>query len=232
MGYSLIAADHPGARYTKHPPQSAFENVLLRRFPSLERLTFVQIGANDGQRIDPIAGFIASYEWRGVMLEPIPAYFEALAARYRNNPDIRLLPAALDLLPGRRSIYRLDPTLSGLPDWTHGLASFDPVRVQTVARELALSSSVVVCDQINAVAWSEVWNALGHHSCDILVVDTEGYDLTLLRAADLAVCRPSVIHFEHACVARAERLQFYGELLALGYEIATEGPDTTAWRHA
>lgn len=229
-GYTALASDHPAARYVQHPPQTAFESTVLRRFPSLHGLSFVQIGANDGQRFDPIARFIGPYAWRGVMLEPLPTYFAALAARHRDNPRLKLVQAALDVRRGRRLIHRLDPSLVGLPDWAHGLASFDRARVETIARELGQLASAVLETEIDTLTWDEIWTGLGQRTCDILILDTEGYDLALLRAAELARIRPSLVHFEHACVSPADRLAFYGELLALGYEIASDGPDTTAWR--
>jgi hypothetical protein len=45
----------------------------------------------------------------------------------------------------------------------------------------------------------------------------------------LATHRPRLIHFEHACCDVDEQLDFYRQLIALGYELATDGPDTTAW---
>lgn len=225
-----MASDHPAARYALHPPQTTFESILLRRFQSLQGLSFVQVGANDGQRLDPIAQFIGRYAWRGVMLEPVPVYFEALAARHGSNPRLKLLQAALDVRRGRRAIYRVDPSQVGLPDWTHGLASFDRARIETVARELGQPASSVLQTEIDTVTWDDIWTGLAQRTCDILVMDTEGWDLTLLRTADLGRIRPSLLHFEHACVSSVDRLAFYGDLLALGYEIASDGPDTTAWR--
>lgn len=60
------------------------------------------------------------------------------------------------------------------------------------------------------------------------MLDTEGYDLTLLRASGLAAHRPRLILFEHACNTLPERLEFYRELLELGYEVATCEGDTVA----
>ena len=56
--------------------------------------------------------------------------------------------------------------------------------------------------------------------------------MALLHAAGLGEHRPHLILFEHACNAMAERIEFYRELLELGYELATDGPDTTAWLKA
>ena len=37
-------------------------------------------------------------------------------------------------------------------------------------------------ETVTAVTWDEVWRDFGPQRCDLLVLDTEGYDLPLLRA--------------------------------------------------
>ncbi|PAW68622.1 MAG: hypothetical protein B9S34_01820 [Opitutia bacterium Tous-C1TDCM] len=228
-GIRAVAAENIAARYLDHPPRSMFDVILLRCFADLQGLRFIQIGANDGQRYDPLAAFIARHGWQGVMLEPMPAYFAALQNRYGAQPGLTLLPAALDATQGTRAIYHL-ADCTGLPDWTHGLASLDRGRLEAAARELGLPDSAIASRQIATVTWDEVRLRLGPGGCDLLVLDTEGFDLPLLRSAGLGDFSPRVVHFEHACAPESEQAAMHRELRRLGYEIATEGPDTTAWR--
>jgi FkbM family methyltransferase len=230
-GWLVISRRHVAANCVEFPPETAFDRVLLRCHPRLEGLRFIQIGANDGRRCDPIARYVDRCQWIGVMFEPLAANFAALEKRHHGNPRLRLRRAAVDQAAGQRTVYDLDRAQHpALPDWAHGLGSFSRERVLTAARELGLDESAIIGESVETVGWNEVWRDLGPGDCDVLLLDTEGYDLVLLRAADLARHRPRVVHFEHACVSREEQLAFYGELLALGYEIATDGPDTTAWR--
>jgi len=229
-GYAVVHRNHAGLRFLAHPPTTAFESVLHHVFPTLRNLAFVQVGANDGNRADPIASFIDSFSWGGLMLEPLQANFADLRRLRGGNPRLRLKQAAVDVTFGKRTLYDLDPAATAaLPDWTRGLASFSRDRVERAAFDLGLPPSAVISEEIEAVAWQDVWRDFGPRRCDVLVLDTEGYDLILLRAADLGAHRPRVIHFEHACVTADDRLTFYRELTDLGYEIATDGPDTTAW---
>jgi FkbM family methyltransferase len=229
IGLVVVRRDHTGVRYLETPPAGPFEEVLLRLFPSLHGLNFIQVGANDGRRADPIAAYVARFDWGGLMLEPLPAMFAALRRNRGESPRLTFLNAALDERTGSRSIFQLRPDLTGLPDWAWGLASFDRERVGTAAKELGLAADAVETLSVATVTWDEVWQKFGHPVCDVLVIDTEGYDIALLRWLDLARRRPRVIHFEHACVNGAERLAFYGHLLEHGYEIATSGPDTIAY---
>lgn len=226
VGLEIIRSTHPAAAYLRHAPATAFESILLRTFPDLTGLTFVQIGANDGVRCDPIHRFIDRYAWSGVLLEPLPVHFEALRRLHGANPRLRLMQAALDVEAGTRPIYNV--RASGLPDWAQGLASLDLNRVRQAARDLGLDESAVTEEMVTTVTWQEVWSSLHQRRCDLLLLDTEGYDIHLLRQARLEQHRPRIVHFEHACVSDEERIAFYRELLALGYEISTHGVDTTA----
>ena len=221
---------HAGLPFLEHPPQTAFDLVLLHCFPSLQGLNFLQIGANDGQRADPLTSYLESCAWSGLMFEPLQSNHAALTHRHRGNPRLQIRQAAVDLTGGQRTMYDLDHlSHPALPDWAHGLGSFSRERVLTAARELRLPDSAVIEQEISTVGWNEVWLEFGDRRCDLLVLDTEGYDLVLLRQADLGQHRPRLIHFEHACANADDRILFYRELIDLGYELATDGPDTTAW---
>ena len=229
-GFLVIRRRHAGAGYIEHPPRTAFDHTLLRCFPSPRALRFIQIGANDGQRADPLLRYIDGCAWSGLMFEPRAINFAALSKRHGNNPRLRLRPCAVDSHAGRRMLYDLDCLAHpSLPDWAHGLGSFNRERILLAAHELGLDEKAIITEEITTMSWTEVWQDFGPHRCDLLVLDTEGHDLPLLHTADLGRHRPRIIHFEHACATPAERLEFCGKLLALGYELSTEGPDTTAW---
>lgn len=230
LGYVIASSDNIALGYVAHPPATVFLSTLLRLYPSLRGLSFVQVGANDGVRADPIHGLLTRYGWAGVLLEPVPRYFRQLEEQHSGNPRLRLMRAALDLKSGKRPIFNLSESVSSqVPDWAWGLASLDRNRVAQAARELGLPDSAIEQEDVDTTTWDEVWARLPSAACDLVVVDAEGYDITLLRAADLPRRRPRIVHFEHACATMDERMKFYRELLEMGYEYGTDGPDTTAW---
>lgn len=229
-GVAAVSTDHVGVRYLDHPPGSIFESVLLRTFPDLLGLNFIQIGANDGRRFDPINPYVTRYAWRGVLVEPVPGNFRHLQRTYAGNARLTFLQAAVDLQPGRRTIYHLREDLPGpVPEWAWGLASFDRSHLLHAVKAQGWSEDVIAATDVPAITWPEVWEKLPGGRCDLLVIDTEGYDVTLLRAAGLKEHRPRLLHFEHTHVSPEERLAFYQELIALGYELASDAGDTTAW---
>ncbi|MDP1581744.1 MAG: FkbM family methyltransferase [Candidatus Didemnitutus sp.] len=228
-GLFVASTRYSGIRYLDHPPISAFDGVLLRIFPDLRELNFIQIGANDGVQSDPIATYLNRYHWSGLMLEPLIGNFARLQQLHGNNPRIILRQAALDVVAGRRVVYDLSTAATAdQPAWARGLGSFSRERVAAAAAELNLAADVLQSEEVECITWPQVWQEFGQRRCDLLVLDTEGYDITLLRAADLARHRPRLILFEHACVALPERMAFYEELVSLGYNLATFEGDTVA----
>ncbi len=228
-GYLVATTDHLGARYLDFPPRCILDEILLRLFPSPVGLNFIQVGAHDGKRVDPIHLSIRTHRWSGLLVEPVPALFESLRQNYADQPGLSFLNVAIDATAGERPMYRVPPDLTGIPDWVHGVVGFDLAQVHSFSRRYGVPDEAIVTERVRTATWDEVRAAFGPRHCDLLVVDVEGFDVDLLRLANLAEMRPTVIQFEHSCVERAERLKFYGELLDLGYEIATSEPDTLAY---
>jgi len=230
LGFATVTSNHTGVRYLDHPPATAFDSALLRTFSSLQGLTFVQVGANDGHRFDPINTYVTTYSWRGVLVEPVPSNFRALQKTYGDNTRLILRQAAVDTVEGQRNIYHLREDLPGpVPDWLWGLASFNRDHLWNAIQPLGFDAADIVCQPVPTIKWNLLWQLLPEQQCDILVIDTEGFDINLLRSAGLGTHRPKLIHFEHSHVSTAERLTFYGELIELGYDLASDRGDTTAW---
>jgi hypothetical protein len=45
---------------------------LFLKLLSKDKVRFIQIGANDGIKNDPVHAFIKKYYWTGILVEPIP----------------------------------------------------------------------------------------------------------------------------------------------------------------
>ncbi len=68
------------------PGKIASIELVLENLSKLkETVTFIQVGSNDGKSGDPLNKFINSYNWEGIVIEPIPFLFEKLKKNYRNK---------------------------------------------------------------------------------------------------------------------------------------------------
>jgi len=114
-----------------HSPGTIFEFTSLYS-KSKEKITVVQIGANDGIHNDPIHRFIRRDKWQGVLLEPQRYVFEKyLNPLHKKTKGIIVLNAALDVKDGSKPIYKITVSNSR---WAHGLTSFNRAVLEEAVR--------------------------------------------------------------------------------------------------
>ena len=225
----VIKTNHPSFRYLGLAPNSGFTYALHRTFPSLVGRRFIQVGANDGRLEDPLNQPIRQFGWTGTLIEPRGVFSAKLARLHAGQPGIRIVPAAIAEQRGHRKLFYIAPETPHLPDFAAGLATLDRTRIETACRDLGIASEQIREETVDAIRWQDLEPATPLAATEILVLDTEGYDTVLLRLWPWSTCRPAVVHFEHACVSPAEHQAMLGDLRGRGYEIVTDGGDTTAY---
>ena len=57
---------------------------------------FIQIGANNGKRFDPIYNIVKTLKLKGLALEPIKEYYDELVENYKNS----------NVMPVNKAIYK------------------------------------------------------------------------------------------------------------------------------
>lgn len=229
VGLYLSRTNHPGVRYLDLLPSVGLNYALHRAFSRLENLCFVQVGANDGQRNDPIAGLIQRFNWHGTLIEPRMEYFSKLQNLHGKNPALRIVQAAIADRQSVMPLFYIDPTEPNLPDFAGGLSTLDRSRIDEACRDLGLPPSAILQEEIRALRWQDLDPETPLSKTNVLVIDTEGLDITLLRLWDWNQSLPSVVHFEHACAQSDDYYSFIRKIRGYGYEIVTEGGDTTAF---
>ncbi len=143
--------------------------------------TFIDVGANVG---DWTGHFLnaAKSDVRGVLIEPSSSAIRRLVRRFGDQPDIQLIRAAVADHPGEAIFHEEDDageTSSLLNSVSRPGSTERSVQVTTIDEEVA---------------------NVGFSYVDILKVDTEGYDLHVLRGAErtLAEARIGIIQFEYS----------------------------------
>jgi len=226
-GLTLIKNDHPGVRYVEQLPVSALTYALHRAFSTFEGIRFLQIGAHDGIRNDPLNPLLRRWNWPGVRVEPHPAYFAAL--QRQTLPGVEVLQAAVTPEDGSFELYFIDPAQLGLPDWSAGLATLDHEKIIQSCSFLNLPESAIRKTTVEGLSWKTLLDRLKHPKIDLLCLDVEGMDVPLLRQWDFNRHRPPTVFFEHGRAETNEKWQLYQSLAEFGYEITTEGADTAAF---
>jgi FkbM family methyltransferase len=188
-------------------------------------LRFVQVGAADGLRWDPVRRFIVRDHWTGVLVEPVPPVFEMLKANYAYLSGLYFVNAAVGIESGPMTLWTIpDNALAKLPKRERmrllRLSSFSPELIE--GEGLGVQPSGVPCLKAADIISRHMNNDL-----DLLVSDAEGHDDGVLYGLDLAACRPTAILFEtHNLGERKDRL--FRWLEANNYSVAPFGGDARA----
>jgi FkbM family methyltransferase len=196
---------------------------------------FVQIGANDGQTMDPLSPFIDRYGMPGLMVEPQPIVFKKLVAHRQHLPELSFENALIGSADGQATLYIPRPDTT-LPEWLGQAASMDRLQLfamldQYFRTEGKERDSIGVNELIETVQLPclTMTSLLAKHSVeqvDLLVLDTMGFDCDILKSFPWAQMRPGIVQFEHRLMGREDHIACIDMLAGLGYSLCQIDMDT------
>ncbi|MBY8976839.1 FkbM family methyltransferase [Rhodobacteraceae bacterium NNCM2] len=190
------------------------------------KVSVLQVGANDGAMGDPLHRHLSSGDWTGVLIEPIPRYFEQLSARYAGREGLTLVNCAIADAPGTAEIhYLLEEHESAYPRWAQGLASFDRSHILRGIRPEHIGSVVV-----NTFPLAEIIEREGCNDTDILVVDVEGVERKVFDSFRFRPFEPTLIEVETRHLSAEDKAWLFDRLHKAGYALYDLINDTIAVR--
>lgn len=227
----------------QRPPMMRSHEYLesFARRRSTQRVTCVQIGANDGVTNDPVHAFFRNKGWYGLVIEPLPNVFASdLLPVYRDYPRVQCANVAIAPEVGVRDLFTISFSTAR---WATGLSSFDVGHLQRhidsgYVLQRALAEGIEPPrDQGAWIATVPVATApLGHlldkfqiDQVDVLCIDTEGYDFEILQQLDLMAFRPNVILFESQNLTPDEYAKCVRMLESFGYTVRWCFADSLAY---
>ncbi len=224
-----FAARH-GYYIRKMDSLSPLESLLYSQLATSPDFFFVQIGANDGVLCDVIHPFITRFKLAGLAVEPVPDIFEALRETYRRQPQIIPVNVALHRTATQATIYRADPADQTLRSCAMGAASFD----RNHLRRFGIPDAAILSVEVPCMTLSQLLDRHAVSHIDLLQIDTEGYDIEIVKMIDFTRIKPSLIRFEHGLpddIVSWDDLQSILRLLHdHGYLFALEPYDVIAYQ--
>jgi FkbM family methyltransferase len=189
---------------------------------------FVKVGAHDGCTGDPCTEFLlAESKWRGLLIEPVPAFAEKLKERFSDRERFAVLQMAVGQEEGSAPFYYVlkeaEERVPDLPQWYDQLSSFDVTHI-----EKHLGAGIRPFLETLQVAVKPLGKILENHqikTIDLLQVDTEGYDFVVLQSLDFGTHRPRVIFVEHKHLSDQDRRAMLRILVTNGYTVRDCGGD-------
>jgi FkbM family methyltransferase len=205
------------ARTPELAVRSCLPFVLSHELLHNARMTFMQIGAFDGVGDDDLRELVARYKLRGVLVEPQPAAFARLQQTYANEPQVKLLQAAIAERDGSRELFCKRGEASMVASFQR-----DHLRRHGVA-DHEIESQRVACHTVESAM-----RAAGLERIDLLQIDAEGYDWQIIRSIDFSQIRPRILRFEYRHMLPNDADACLRLLAAQGYRFVMEARDIIA----
>jgi FkbM family methyltransferase len=164
------------------------EEFLHPEIMKQEPYVFVQIGSFTGN--DMISNVLRSRLKAQVLLvEPVPYHFEMLKKNYLKYSDrVHFENSAVSEVDGEVDFFVVEPT----GDFLEQLSS---IKFEVIdGHHTGVKSNKVRCKSINPKTLVEKYSLT---AIDFLVIDTEGYDLNILKVFPFESVKPEKILFEY-----------------------------------
>lgn len=199
-------------------------------------VVFIQIGANDGLRWDPVRRFIVRDKWKGILVEPLPAVYQMLKKNYYylGNKNLIFVNAAIsDRDEGEVNIWAISGELLNslsIEDQLYYLrkSSLKKDFVMNAVSKFNYEATNVECHKVKCLSINklikECWDG---PDVDLIVCDAEGHDDVIIGAIDFTKLHPEAILFESHNLG--ERKEYLRDLLARNnYSLHDLGGDSIA----
>ena len=200
-------------------PLSTFRLAIEALFRANKPVRFIQVGANDGVRFDDLYFTVTSARWSGLVIEPLPNMYKRLVSNYQDHPQVKPLNIAIHPTEQQAVLYHVKSNALGkYPDYAAGIPSM--LRSHLIdhgVNEDDIEETLVPCKTLTQVALES-----GFIEVDVLQIDTEGFDVEVLRTIDFSVIKPEIIKFEWMNLTNEDRQSASNLLKNEGYTLFLE----------
>ena len=204
-------------------PISTFRLAVESLHRAHKPVNFIQVGANDGVRFDDLYFTVTGARWSGLVIEPLPNMYKRLVSNYQDHPQVKPLNIAIHPTEQQAVIYHVKSNALGkYPDYAAGIPSM--LRSHLInhgVHENDIEETLVPCKTLTQVAIES-----GFDRVDVLQIDTEGFDLEVLRTIDFSVLKPEIIKFEWMNLTYDDRQSASNLLKSEGYTLFLEHGET------
>lgn len=192
-------------------------------------IQFAHIGAHDGVKNDPIFAFVKAYQWRGVLVEPIPYFFNLLKKNYEGVPNLQFEMVGIADTEGSLEFFHL-PAQYNDPDWLQQIGTFDrhAIEFNLAGRPDLLPE--ITSTLIPTITLKTLFERNHIQSLDLLLLDVEGLEWRILSQLKSLSIRPRYLFFEWGCMEQLDLKALMDFLSSEGYQFYGSGGDILAVR--
>lgn len=209
-------------------PITKFQLAIESLIRENKAVKFIQIGANDGIRFDSLYFTVTANRWKGIVIEPLPHIYSKLVSNYQDHAHVMPLNIAIHPSSKYTSIYYINAKdLYKYPDWFAGIASMNKNHLlNSGIAAVDISEQTVECKSL-----MEVVEKYDFYDADVMQIDTEGFDLEIIKTIDFKKLKPRLIKFEWMNLSASDKKSVSNLLIKHGYKtfVEKDGSDCIAW---
>lgn len=189
---------------------------------------FIQVGSFDGVSNDPIHEYVKNFNWKGILVEPMPPFFEKLKKNYSDARGLIFENVGVGDKEGEFDFYHL-PAEYNEPQWLQQIGSFsrDSLVVNLKDTHPDLIGHIQH-RRINAVTLNELMRKHTVSDIDVLNIDAEGFEYRILKDMNKLASKPCAILFEWGCMNKNDLSNLLNVLQQNDYTLFTSSGDMVA----
>jgi FkbM family methyltransferase len=187
--------------------------------------SFVQIGANDGIKNDPLYHRILKFGWKGILVEPDMDNFKKLKENYSQLKGLIFENAGIAPEKSEMPFYKIKDITDQEPGWYDQVGSFDK---NTFLKNISFGKGLehrIISESLPVIAFDELLEKNHFGTPDLLHLDTEGFDYRILRSIDFEKYHIRMILFESEWMTKPELKEIVRLLRNHRYLIVRNGID-------
>lgn len=191
---------------------------------------FVQIGANDGLKADPMYLYVKKYNWKGILVEPVKYIFERLKENYNGTKNVYFENVAIADKDGYKNFYRLKHIKGkDVPLWYDEIGSFLKENVVKHKDKFPDLENYLITEKIRCLTLDSLFKKYNLKKIDFLQIDAEGYDYHIVKQIPFNKLKPKMIRYEDRHLSAEQQEYCKNLLIKNGYEIVKITGDTLAY---
>lgn len=218
------------------------EDIISLYFHQIPKnFFFVQIGANDGRKNDPIYNFVTKYSLSGILIEPQKEVFEKLKKNYAAYNNLIFDNVAISNKDGVQRIYSIKKSFQEiynkeLGDDAASIASFKKSHiVKHLKRHEDFFRDKNIDDyieeiEIESLSFASLIKKHNIKNIDVLQIDTEGFDFEIIKMFNFELFSPSLICYENKHLSEKEQKECIKLLENENYKLFIGKKDTCAFK--
>lgn len=204
--------------------QIRINRIMIAHSKKNKDFFFIQIGSADGKSGDPIYSFVVKYQWRGILVEPIPYLYEKLKENYKNQDRLFFENVAISSEAGDKNFYYIksqNPESESTP-WYERLGSLNrehlTKHVDKIKKRIP-GDNLIIREKVKCHNIDFLLNKYNVQKINLLHIDAEGYDYEIIKMIPFHKIKPDMIFYEEKHLGPGDRVLCKNLLKSNGYKL-------------